>query len=243
MDAVFIGGWKGISFGKNKIYMMRGLLGLCIILTMILPVSQGAVNPVPVVSIRLDTASQNVNVTANSSAVVQFTGQCGVDKLPIEKVTVQLTSSVDKGWSAQVNPSSMLFTSTTPQSFTCTVTVPAGTPQDTYGKLTVTANATTNIFRTTTHTDALIAVNGPAPVNQTGNATNVTKGHAGTNQTTNGTGTAGDGAGKFLGMGNDQLMMAGAAVVILLAAATAGAFVRVRRARRAVYDIDSADDG
>ena len=245
MDAVFKDGWKGISFGKNKIHMMRWLLAFCLILTMIIPICQGAVNPVPVLSISLDTPTQMANVTANSSAMVEFTGHCNVDKLPVERVVVQLTSSVDKGWNAPVDPSQMVFTSTTPQSFTCTVYVPGGTPGGTIGKLTITGTVTAKVLSSTTHTDATISVEGPAPVNQTGSATNGTKGNAGSNQTANGagTGSGGGGSGNFLGLGQDQLMMAGAAVFIVIAASVAGLYVRIRRARKAVYDIDPEDDG
>jgi hypothetical protein len=216
--------------------MMRCLTAFCMIMTIILPVSQGAVNPEPVLSIRLDTASQNANLTANTSASVRFTGTCAVDKLPIEKVTVELTSSVDRGWVSQVSPTSMVFTSTTPQSFTCTIVVPEGTTGGTFGKLTISGTAATNLLKSTSQTEAVISVEGPAPVNQTANGTNSTQ-PAGTGpaNTTATMVTYGGAQAKFFGLAGEHWAIL--VVVIVAAVAAAYGYSRSRRNRMDVYEV------
>jgi uncharacterized membrane protein len=71
---------------------------------------------------------------------------------------VTLTSTTDIGWVSQVSPTTAVFTSTTPQSFTCTVVVPQGTANAQYGKLTVNGRAVAGGLQSTAVTEGIIAV-------------------------------------------------------------------------------------
>jgi hypothetical protein len=190
----------------------------------ILGPADAAINPVPVLTLRLEPAMVTVNTNSSSPTIVQFNGTCTVDKLPIERATVTLTSSTDVGWVSQVSPTTMVFTSTTPQAFICTVVIPQGTPNMT-GTLKVDGRAVAAGLQSTAETTALITNIGPPPyvppanvtVNATlpaGNAANRTD-----NQTAvNGTSGAGPSAG-LLGLSNNIWM---AAAVAVLAVGVAG---------------------
>ena len=120
--------------------------------------SQAAVNPVPVLAIRLDAADQCARVTESAPGIVTFTGQASIDKLPVESCTVYLNSSTDTGWAALVSPTMTTFTSTSPQSFTCTVIVPPGTDNSEYGNLLIRGRAVAEGLQSTAETRGMIAV-------------------------------------------------------------------------------------
>jgi len=92
-------------------------------------------------SVHLDEPDQMARVTDSSPGIVQFTGQVVVDKLPVQRVVVTLESDVDTGWVSQTSPSTMVFTSTTPQSFTTTAVVPEKTLSALIGKLLIRARS------------------------------------------------------------------------------------------------------
>jgi len=120
--------------------------------------SQAAVNPVPVLALKLDSANQNARVTESAPGIVTFTGSMSIDKLPVERCVVTMTSSTDIGWVSQVSPTTAVFTSTTPQSFTCTVVVPQGTANAQYGKLVINGRAVAGGLQSTAVTEGIIAV-------------------------------------------------------------------------------------
>ena len=120
--------------------------------------SQAAANPVPVLALKLDTAQQAARVTESAPGIVSFTGQATIDKLPVERCVVTLTSSTDIGWVTQVSPSTAVFTATTPQSFTCTVVVPQGTPNSQFGNLIINGRAVAGGLQSLAETKAIISV-------------------------------------------------------------------------------------
>jgi hypothetical protein len=120
--------------------------------------ASAAANPVPVLSIRLDAASQNAHATESAPGVVQFTGQVAIDKLPAERCVVTLTASTDIGWPAQVSPLLTVFTNTTPQPFTCSVIIPAGTANSQFGNLIINGRAVAGGLQSLAETKAIIAV-------------------------------------------------------------------------------------
>ena len=81
-----------------------------------------------------------------------------IDKLPVERCVVTLTSSTDIGWVSQVSPTTAVFTSTTPQSFTCTVVVPQGTANSQYGNLVVNGRAVAGGLQSMAETKGIISV-------------------------------------------------------------------------------------
>ena len=221
---------------------MRACLPLAMVLIMLVPIGQGAVNPIPVLALKMDSANQNVNASAQIQIVV-FNGTASVDKLPIERVVVELASAVDTGWASQISPAQMVFTSTVPQSFSCTVNIPAAIPGGAIAKLNVTGTASTNFLRSTASTQSIINVFGslPAPANQTANGTNTTK--AATAGTPGGPAAlTARGTGKFLGLSDDQLMMGAAGAMLLVVITTAGGYARRARKRRAAQNVDNLED-
>jgi len=132
------------------------ILGAMLVL---LPMNgQAAVNPVPVLALKLDAAQQDARVTESTQGVVQFTGQMSIDKLPVERCVVTLTSTTDIGWVSQISPSTAVFTSLTPQSFTCTVVVPQGTGNNNQGKLVINGRAVAGGLQSQATTEAIITV-------------------------------------------------------------------------------------
>jgi len=120
--------------------------------------ADAAVNPTPVLSLKLDSANQNARVTEGAPGIVHFTGQMSIDKLPVDRCVVTLASSTDPGWSSQVSPSTAVFNSTRPQSFTCCVVVPQGTPNSQFGNLTIRGRAVADGLQSTAETRAVISV-------------------------------------------------------------------------------------
>ena len=96
-----------------------------IILVIIAPLSATATVPiVPQMTMTLEPQSASVNTTPNHQARVSFVGTVQIDKLPIERIVVSITASVDVGWAANPSPGSMVITDTAPHNFCCTVDVP-----------------------------------------------------------------------------------------------------------------------
>jgi len=212
---------------------MRALPWLSAAVLLILPLAGAVPNPVPVLAIRLDQTSQSASVNNSSPGILVFTGNCTVDKLPISRCVVTLTASTDIEALASPSPATMVFTSTTPQAFTCSVVITQGSPNST-GTLTITGTAVANGIQSTAETKALIFVYDPdpigPPVNQTGNGS---ASPAPANSTGNVTilPVSTGGAGGWLGIGNDYWM---ALTVVLLLVAVIAAAARARRNRRAL---------
>jgi hypothetical protein len=213
---------------------MRHLVWLSAVVLVLLPLAGASPNPVPILVIKLDQPSQSVSVNNSSPGILTFTGNCTVDKLPISRCTVTLTASTDID--AVVNapsPSTMVFTSSSQQAFTCSVIIPQAST-NANGTLTITGKAVANGLQSISVANALIFVYDldpiVPPVNQTGNGS---AGQAGTNDTGNNTilPLSTGGAGGWLGIGNEYWM---ALTVVLLLAAVIAAAARARRNRRAV---------
>jgi len=130
-----------------------------VLFSTVFPAPAGAaVNPVPVLAVKLDSANQYARVTESAPGIVTFTGQASIDKLPMESCVVYLNSSTDTGWASQVSPLRTTFTNTTPQSFTCTVLVPPGTANSEYGNLFIRGRAVAEGMQSIAETRGIIAV-------------------------------------------------------------------------------------
>lgn len=103
--------------------------------------SQAAINPVPVLTLKLDPASLSAQPTESKVGIVTFTGTATIDKFPVERLVATLSSTVDQGWVSQMSPTTMVFTSTSPQTFTVSVVVPQDSPNNVQGKLTIDGKA------------------------------------------------------------------------------------------------------
>ena len=120
--------------------------------------SEAAVNPVPALQISLDTAQLEAKVSESAQGTAPFTGSVKLDKLPVERVTVDLTATTDTGWAAAITPSTMIFTSTQPQPFSVTVIVPQATPATTVGSLKIDGRAVGGGLQDTSTTTGQIVV-------------------------------------------------------------------------------------
>lgn len=128
-------------------------------LVMFIPMNATAgPNPIPALTVSLEPSSQTAVVSESAQGSVQFTGTIRIDKLPVERIVVTLTASVDTGWAAQCTPSSMVFTSTQPQSFSATVVVPPACDSTIIGTLKVDAIATGGGFRVPATAQAIVTV-------------------------------------------------------------------------------------
>jgi len=131
----------------------------CVFFSAVFPAPAGAaVNPVPVLSVKLDSASQSARVTESAPGIVTFSGRASIDKLPVERCVVTLAASTDTGWPSQISPLQTVFTSTRPHPFTCTVVVPPGTLNNQSGNLTIRGRAVAEGLQSTAEARGVIAV-------------------------------------------------------------------------------------
>ncbi len=79
--------------GSAALIMMLGVM-----LVMTPQESKASPNPVPALTGSLDPATQEAVVSESQKGPVTFTGSVRVDKLPVERIVVGLTPSVDVGW-------------------------------------------------------------------------------------------------------------------------------------------------
>jgi len=133
---------QGMAFGRS---LYSGAAVFVMLLSVVLVVvpqpGNAALNPVPVLTLRLDPSSQPSQPTESSIGSVMFTGTATIDKFPVERLVATLNPSCDQGWVSIMSPTTMVFTSTTPQTFTVSVVIPQDTPNNIQGKLTVDGRA------------------------------------------------------------------------------------------------------
>jgi len=111
----------------------------------------------PTLSLKFNSASQYSQATESTSAMIIVTGNISIEAIPVERCVVTLSSSTDIGWISQVSPTVVVFTSTTPQSFTCNVIVPAGTPFSQYGNLIIRGHAVACGYQDTAEIKCIVA--------------------------------------------------------------------------------------
>ena len=95
----------------------------------------------PVLSVTIDEPTTvEAVITEKEMGRADFSGTVTIDKMPVERVTVMLAVSVDNGWFSALSPTTMVFTSNGPQSFTFAVAVPEATSAEEVGHVKVTAS-------------------------------------------------------------------------------------------------------
>jgi hypothetical protein len=171
---------------------------------------------VPVLTLSIAPTILKVKSTSNESAVAHFEGNAAVDKPPVVRCVVTLTSSTDVGLVSQISPTTMVFTSSSSQAFTVDVSVPQGSPSM-QCELLVYGRAVAAGLQSTAEVKAVIDVSGTPILNQTalnGTAVNTTKD-----------------AGRPVSTGVMQVGYIAVAVIIALpAAVVAWRYYRRRRA-------------
>ncbi len=128
------------------------------LLATVMAPAQAAVPCIPTFYMKMDAAEQCARTAGGAATTVTFSGRMGIDKLSVERCVVTLTASTDTGWAAGVTPTVAVFTSTTPQSFNCTVVVPAGTLQNQTASLSVKCHAQAGGLEYNAETKGLIRV-------------------------------------------------------------------------------------
>jgi len=170
---------------------------------------------VPVLTLTIQPPILKVQSAPNSTAVAQFNGTATVDKMVGMRCVVTLASSTDIGWVSEISPSTMVFTSESPQSYTVAVSVPPATPTS-QGTLVINGRAVCNGLQSMATAQAKIDVTGPIIINLT--ATNGTLGNA-------------TGAGGTVGGSPTNVLMFSVLAVVLIAV-PAGGYVYYRRRRQ-----------
>jgi hypothetical protein len=107
---------------------MRGAFLVVVLILTLIPAPDAAAAPIrPQLYVQLSTTNANVTSLVDKNVTVTIGGNVTARKLSFMRVTVQLTSNVDTGWSSSVSPSSMVITDEVPHPFTCDVIVPMNT--------------------------------------------------------------------------------------------------------------------
>lgn len=200
---------------------MRTAMVCLMLLLPCMQVAAGAPGPaadpiVPVLTLTIQPPILKIQSAPNSTAVAQFNGTATVDKMVGMRCVVTLASSTDIGWVSEISPSTMVFTSESPQPYTVAVSVPPTTPTS-QGTLVINGRAVCNGLQSMATAEAKVDVTGPVIINLT--ATNGTQGNA--------TGTGGTAGG-----GPTSIMMYSMLAVVLIAVPAGGYYYYRRRHRR-----------
>ncbi|MEM3042979.1 MAG: hypothetical protein QXD84_05485 [Thermoplasmata archaeon] len=164
------------------------LLPLALFVAYILLPHAAAQGPiVPQLTLELNPVHTSVNSTSLHDTNVTFEGTAKLEKLPLVRAVVDLSSQVDMGWASEVSPSSMVFTSSGSQNFTVVVVVPSGT-RETEATLRVDGRAVCLGLQDTTTVTAVIAVLGAPDLNSSLQNTTGKNGSASWGQGGSGTG-------------------------------------------------------
>lgn len=115
-------------------------------------------------TLELNPVYTSVNYTSLHDTNVTFEGTAKLEKPPLVRAIVELSSQVDTGWASEVTPSSMVFTSSGSQSFTVVVVVPSAT-SETEATLRVDGRAVCIGLQDTTTITAVITVLGAPDLN------------------------------------------------------------------------------
>jgi len=206
---------------------MRGVLLVALMLVLATPMCSATGPIVPALIVTISPSSKEVTSPPNLTVTVNFDGAVTVDKLPFVRVVVSLTPTVDAGWPATCDPSTIVVTDGQPHDFICNVTVPENSQNGT-GDLTIEAVGHGGGFTVTASASAVITVHGTAFTNKTGGTGG--KG-TGTNQTGGG-GTGQTQAGS-LNLGSTDMKTVAILVVVLAVAAVGTGTYWVHRRRKA----------
>jgi hypothetical protein len=98
------------------------------------------------------------HITEKTKDLVEFSGAVSVDKLPVERIIVDLAVSVDTGWASSVSPSTIVVSDTNAHPFDVVVVVPEATHADVEGHVRVTADARGGGFTDTDEARANVTV-------------------------------------------------------------------------------------
>ena len=202
----------------------------CLIFTslvILLSPACSATQPIkPAVTVTLSPSSVNVTSQWSQKISLTFDGTVTVDKLPLERIVVNLNPHVDVGWPCNASPTTMVITDESPHSFSCTVVVPEGMPNTT-GTLTVDAVANGGGFSVTSTATAIIVVTGPPGYNQTSQNHSSQNPNSQNQTSTNGTQVSTARPGAL-----DSMSVPIIAVVLVAAASGGGGYFFLRRKMR-----------
>jgi len=139
--------------GAAVFLMLAGVL-----LTVVPYNASAAVNPQPALTLGLTPPQQEAQVSESMKGTLTFDGKVKVDKLPVERIVVSLTPSVDQGWPCSVSPSTIVITDTQDHTFGVTVVVPENSLSANSGVIKVDATGRGGGFTVTGTSQAIITV-------------------------------------------------------------------------------------
>ena len=98
---------------------------------------------VPGLNIQLDQpTTRQAIVTEEQNGSVTFSGSIRTDPLPVERVIVNFTATLDAEWECKLNPNQIVLTDSKYHPFNVTIYIPRATSANAVGHLIVWANAT-----------------------------------------------------------------------------------------------------
>ena len=207
---------------------MRGALLVALMLVWATPICSATAPIVPAIVVTISPTNKEVASPPDAKVSVNFNGTVTADKLPFVRIVVSLSPSVDMGWPASCDPSTITITDSQPHDFRCNVSVPENSQNGT-GTLTIDATGRGGGFTVTTSVTAVIIVHSTASTNRTGGTGGT--GKTGTNQT-NGGGTQTTQGGTSKIGPFDMPTMLILVVVIAVAAVSVVYWIRQRRITR-----------
>jgi hypothetical protein len=132
------------------------MLGVMLVLTP--DRASAAVNPKPALTVVLTPPPGMATVTESQKATLTLSGTIQVEKLPVERIVVTLTPSVDQGWPCSCSPSTIVVTDTQEHQYSVTTVVPERWLSVTSGTLKVDAMGVGGGFQVTGTSQAIISV-------------------------------------------------------------------------------------
>jgi len=150
---------QGMAFGQRMFAGVAVLLMLLGVMLTVVPYqASAAINPQPAMTLSLSPNIQDVIVTESLKGTLSFDGKVKVDKLPVERIVVTLTPSVDQGWPCSCSPSTIVITDTADHTFGVSVVVPENWLSANSGTLKIDASGRGGGFVVTANSQAIINV-------------------------------------------------------------------------------------
>jgi hypothetical protein len=119
---------------------------------------QGGANPIPMMSMSLYPSGVIASPNDFAPGAVAVGGTLTIDKMPAERIAVQVSAYIDTGWAVQCSPSVLVFANNKVTGFTAMVVVPAGTSSSQVGTLRVEAKGQGMGFVTHAVAQAIVQV-------------------------------------------------------------------------------------
>lgn len=207
---------------------MRVTIPACIVMLFVVflqPLASSSGPLLPGMSVTLTPPTTTANFTSNNSLIIKLNGTVVVSQNRLSSMSVALTSTTNVGWTSSCDPATLSYRGSSSQTFTCSVTIPTNTTNDT-GTVKVTAKGQTHFLLVTNFASAQIDVKG---LNNTSNQTK--------SKTTS---SSGGGTNSNTGVISTTMLMAIVVIVVVVVVAVVGFYLlRKRKAHRLEQQMDT----